>query len=92
MSAAKTLATVAVLAATLAGCGEKPNDGGKIDLVDNGLPSCSEVWVAGQTLPGKYEGCANDDVIEAVVTGSDGFVYYNDTLRAKLGGKIEEVN
>lgn len=82
----KTIAAsaAALLALTLAACGDdsdSPKSGGDND--EALAPKCSDVWVAGETLPEDYEGCMDGDTLEAAASfncgdGSSLFQYADD--------------
>lgn len=80
----KTIAASAasLLALTLSACGG--NDDKTTNSDDEALaPACSEVWVAGQTLPADYEGCMNGGTLEAAASfncedGSSLFQFEDD--------------
>jgi len=82
----------------LAACGADENnvtEGASGDTTAVPPPSCSEIWVAGQTLPEDYDGCVDEDGVLAPVEPeecSDGSlaVTHADRYRAVLGGTIEE--
>lgn len=77
-------ATVAVGLVACRGDGSK-----EVSIED--LPKCSDVWVAGKTLPADYEGCTeNDDIATSLIiecVGDDKFTTY-DGFHAFLGGTI----
>lgn len=83
-----------VLAAllALAGCGSSGSDP-ILDSVAK-MSKCSAVWVDGQTLPAKYEGCIRPDGdIEAAVSynctdGAGDLAGYDDKFFARVGAKI----
>jgi hypothetical protein len=90
------LAAVAALA--LSGCGGDEDSGGSDDSgadVTSGTPTCSDVWVAGQTLPEDYDGCERDDgnleaaVVQECTDGSE-FTGFDDRYWAVLGGEIKD--
>lgn len=88
-----------VLLAALTACGSSNSDdkAGTSTNSGSGSPKCADVWVAGKTLPGGYDGCMNDDgSIEAFVTSDceDGgeLGSYDDRFWVRLpGGKITAV-
>jgi len=84
------VATVALLATVACGGEEKPPSDDPLGVSD--MPSCADVWVAGETLPSDYEGCLEDgDNLIVVVTDSQGNTGYDDRFTAKPGGVIEEI-
>lgn len=92
MNRALIVAAVAVLA--LSGCGDDDKDDDAGDIT-SGVPACSDVWVAGETLPEDYEGCTREDGdLEAAVTlpCTDGteLAGYEDRFWALLGGEIKD--
>lgn len=89
------LMVAALLALLLTACGSDGKGGGTGDEVvdDVGtMPACSDVWVAGETLPDGYEGCETVDTIEAPAISecADGsrWTSYQDEFYAKYGGEI----
>ena len=60
------------------------------------LPKCSEIWVAGQTLPADYAGCQTDSGgldqgSKYVCTdGGADLIGHNEQFFARLGGPIQE--
>lgn len=91
----RRLACAAALLFVASGCGGGNGDSGD-DAAGSGMPSCSDVWRDGATLPKDYDGCTNDDgSIEAAVSrecdsGIGTLVTYQDDFYALLGGKITE--
>jgi hypothetical protein len=85
----KNFLLAAVLVGSLAACGDdKPEP-----IFDRTVsPSCSDVWVVGQTLPKDYEGCMDGDSLVVSISDSTGAVVYDDRLKAEPGHTIEEVN
>jgi len=90
-------AAAAALAIALSGCGgdepeaEQPEASGLVET----LPGCDEVWVAGETLPGDYDGCVIEgNQVKVFSPGScpSGAEYasYQDTFYAVPGETIEE--
>lgn len=66
-------------------------DGDASGTSTSGTPECSEVWVAGQTLPENYEGCTNGDEIEAAFSYDceDGTsLFANDDFWVRTPGEI----
>jgi len=60
-------ACLLALTVSLSGCrDDEPQDG--FDATFGDVPACSDIWVAGGTVPVDYAGCHGDDVIEAVFT------------------------
>lgn len=58
------------------------------------MPECGDIWVDGKTLPGDYEGCADDGgdlVLPALSSCADGsqFTSHDDRFFARLNGTIE---
>ena len=86
----------AVIALTLAGCGgdSDSNSDGEESPDEALAPACSEVWVAGETLPEDSEGCMNGDTLEAAAsfTCEDGssLFQYGDDFWAFGGQEIHE--
>jgi hypothetical protein len=64
------------------------------DPAADGYPRCSDIWIAGEVLPAKYEGCDAGSTIEVPATFgcSDGseFTTFRDRYWAVLGGKIKD--
>lgn len=89
-------AALALLATGCSGDDTGADDSGSAATAESGTPACSEVWIDGETLPGDYEGCTNDDgSIEAAATlecdsGIGTFATYQDEFFALLGGEITE--
>jgi|KBSSwiStaDraftv2_1062776.scaffolds.fasta_scaffold1220316_2 hypothetical protein len=93
----RTMVIGAACGVFLAGCGGGSTDAGAAGgEAVGGLPACADVWVAGQVLPQKYEGCMmGADVMAAAVTYKcDGgsFTAYNDKFYARFGGAIIAVH
>lgn len=87
----RTLVAAALLS-VLAACGGGDDDVSGEDLADalDDMPKCSEVWVAGETLPEDYGGCDDGDTIVAAVSTecSDGTSLYGfDDRFYALGGE-----
>lgn len=82
----KTIAAsaAALLAFTLAGCGDNSDSPeSSRDKEENLVPKCADVWVAGETMPKDYEGCMSGDTLEAAASfdckdGSSLFQYEDD--------------
>jgi len=59
------------------------------------MPECSEVWVAGKTLPADYEGCQiasggiDRGASYACTDGNGDLIGYNDQFFARLGGEVQ---
>jgi hypothetical protein len=59
------------------------------------LPKCSEVWVAGKTLPSDYNGCQTEGggldrgAVYVCTDGGGQLIGYNDEFFARLGGPIK---
>jgi hypothetical protein len=91
----KRLVVAAAIAFMATGCsGDGGNDKASAET-SGGLPTCSDVWGDGKTLPDDYNGCADGDTIEAAViqdcdSGIGRFTTYRDQFHALLGGKITE--
>lgn len=97
----RLVATV-LLALSLTACGGGNDDKADSDPTtsapvsdapeSSGTPTCSDVWVVGETLPEDYEGCEEGDTLFASVTQDckDGSVFtsYDDRFYAVLGGPI----
>lgn len=77
----------------LTGCGD---DGPIATPASKSMPDCSEVWVAGKTLPADYAGCVGSDgVLEAseikkCSTAKGSFVSFDSDYFAILGGEISD--
>ena len=84
-------ATLAALAALLTGCGDDAPT-----PASESLPSCDQVWVAGEDLPEDYAGCKDGDGVLQVseikeCTKTDQrFTAYGDTYYAILGAPIHD--
>ncbi|HJR89204.1 MAG TPA: hypothetical protein VJ782_03485 [Aeromicrobium sp.] len=58
------------------------------------LSKCSEVWVAGKSLPSDYSGCQTEDggldrgAVYDCTDGKGQLIGYNDEFFARLGGTI----
>lgn len=88
----KTIAAsaAALLALTLAACGDDSGSPKSVGDDEALAPKCSDVWVAGETLPEDYEGCMDGDTLEAAASfncedGSSLFQYADDFWA--FGGK-----
>ncbi len=70
--------------------------GGDADNEDSGdgLPTCSDVWAEGETLPEDYAGCMDGDIEEVLVTieCADGSALagHEDRYWALLGGVVKD--
>lgn len=83
------LPAAALVALALTGCSDS-SDGSS-----EGAPDCSDVWVAGETLPDDYEGCAEDGETGYAVLltyGDCEITTYDDRFYAALGGEIGEAD
>jgi hypothetical protein len=81
------LGGVLVLTAMTSGCGEDP--------ASETLPDCSDVWVAGKTLPEDYEGCMKDGSIQVSETkkcsAMEGrFVTFDEKYFGILGEEVSD--
>lgn len=73
----------------LAGCG----DDGSVQDDPESATDCSDVWVAGETLPSDYEGCNDGDTFVVLKTVGDcELASYEGTeeFYANLGGTISK--
>lgn len=91
-------ALFALFALLLTACGndEKGDDAATpVALEVGGPPACSDVWVAGQTLPETYAGCEDGGSLYASAESDckDGRVFttFNDRFYAVLGAEITAV-
>lgn len=71
--------------------------GGAPDEDRTSSPACTDIWVAGQTLPEGYEGCTRPDGdLEAAVsyecTDGGDLVGYDDRFYVVTPGKIAEIS
>jgi hypothetical protein len=87
---------VTFLAIVLSACGgsEEPETPQASGLVET-LPSCSEVWRTGETLPQDYDGCViegNEIKVFSPTECPSGKQHatYEDRWYAVLGGEIQE--
>lgn len=77
----------------LTGCG---TNGPIATPASKSMPACSEVWVAGKTLPADYVGCVGSGgVLEAseikkCSTAKGSFVSFDSSYFAILGGTISD--
>lgn len=75
-----------------AGCG----DGDGYTATSERLPTCAEVWVAGQTLPADYEGCVGEDgvlevsEIKKCSSSAGSLTTFDDTYFSLLGSEIND--
>ena len=89
----RLLLTCVALAATLTACADSTP---VVTPKGETLPACDEVWVAGQTLPGDYEGCSDDEGVLMVsevkkCTSIDGsFTTFGARYFAMLGGEVSD--
>lgn len=107
--AGRALAT-GTLCVALVGCGEEGSDpataedpgatttsssAGASEPASSGLPSCAEIWVAGQDLPRKYAGCDEDGTEVSAQQNMCSYglpiVTYADTYYAVPGAIVNEV-
>jgi hypothetical protein len=94
---------LASLLLAVTGCGDDGGDGGDggdpgtpqaSGLVES-LPSCSDVWQTGETLPEDYDGCViegNEVKVFSPTECPSGTQHatYEDRWYAVLGGEIQE--
>ncbi len=80
------------LAALLTGCGD---DEGPAPASET-LPTCDDIWVAGETIPEDYAGCTDGDGVLQVsdvqecTKNDQQFTTFGDRFYGVLGGAIRD--
>jgi hypothetical protein len=87
------VALAAALVPLLAACGSDKPD---VTPASESLPACADVWVAGETLAGDYEGCVDEDgvlnvpEIQDCTENDDQITTFDARFFSLLGGEISD--
>lgn len=89
LAAAAAVAVAVSAAGLLAGCGEDSEP-----PLSETLPSCEEIWTAGNTLPEDYDGCRDEEgtlqvsSVQECTKSEDRITEFGTDHYALLGGRI----